>query len=376
MSGQRVELCGRGLDVPSMADKALAGVWAKFQIMSVTNRFGGSPMAAWERLNDHEKSLLHHLTENEMWDDSDDRYDRQRKGYPGGVKALIDDAGSGGLEAAPIVFDDQVIQIPLLYGELLPLVTQIPLSRGRRVEGVQLGNITASWGGIDHTTVTLFNTASLVTALNTTVYRWEGALTIGLDFISDTPINFGTLITQKYGERLLNDLDDVIATGNGTTQPEGIMTKTGTTSVAFGGATTLTAYETLRSSVTKAELKAIPTGSAVFCGTETAYTRAMGIPVGASDVRRLSNTINMPNYDGYVWMGRPYKVNDSLANNQIFFAAMPRYRMYRRKGFAVRTSTEGDTLIRANEMLLTVMARYGGQLERGACAAVTTTAPA
>jgi len=50
--------------------------------------------------------------------------------------------------------------------------------------------------------------------------------------------------------------------------------------------------------------------------------------------------------------------------------------MYRRKGLAVRTSTEGDTLIRNNELLIVAMARYGGQLERAACAAITTTAEA
>lgn len=35
-----------------------------------------------------------------------------------------------------------------------------------------------------------------------------------------------------------------------------------------------------------------------------------------------------------------------------------RYRMYHRRGLAMRSSTEGDTLIRRNEMLLVAMARY------------------
>jgi len=81
-------------------------------------------------------------------------------------------------------------------------------------------------------------------------------------------------------------------------------------------------------------------------------------------------------YDGYSIMQRPYKINESLSNAQIFYAILARYRMYRRRGLTIRTSTEGDTLIRKNEMLMVAMARYGGQLERGACAAITTTAPA
>jgi HK97 family phage major capsid protein len=375
LAGQSVKLYGRQIDEPSDLDKALSGVWAKFQIMAATPKIAGSAQRAFELMSEHEKGLLAHLTDREYWDDSKDGKDRMRKGYPGGIKALIDDSTSGGLEAAPIVFDDQVIQTPLLYGELFPLVNTIPLDRGRRVEGVALGQVTSSWGGVDDSAIALFNTASYVAAFDTTIYRWQGAIRLGLDFLSDTPLDFNQIVTTQYGNQLLNDLDDVIATGNGTTQPEGIMNKSGTTSVAFGGATTLTAYETLRFSVTKAEHRGVAS-SAVFCGTEASYQHAMGIPVGASDVRRLSNTVNMPNYDGYAWMQRPFKINESMANTQLFYAIMARYRMYRRKGLAVRTSTEGDTLIRANEMLITVMARYGGQLERAACAAVTSTAEA
>jgi HK97 family phage major capsid protein len=81
-------------------------------------------------------------------------------------------------------------------------------------------------------------------------------------------------------------------------------------------------------------------------------------------------------YDSYGWMQRPYKINESLTNAQVFYAVLGRYRMYRRRGLTVRMSTEGSTLIRANEQLIAVTSRYGGQLERGACATKTTNAPA
>jgi HK97 family phage major capsid protein len=375
LAGQPVTVQGRPLNSGSERDKALAGVWAKFQLMVSTPRIAGSAQRAWEMLSDHEKGMLSFLCEEEEWDDSLDNKERRRKGYPGGVKALIDDATSGGLEAAPIVFDDRVIEAPLLNGELYPLVNEIPLDRGRRIEGVSTDTVTGSWGGVDDTAVTLFTTTSYVAAFDTTVYRWEGAIRIGLDFLSDSPIDFGAHITRQYGERLLEDLDDVIAVGNGTTQPEGIMNHAGVTSVAFGAATTLTAYETLRFSVSKQEHKSAG-ATAVFCGNETSYRRAIGIPVGASDVRRVFEAVKGPNYDGYSILQRPYKINGSMANTQVFYAVMNRYRMYRRRGLTVRTSTEGDTLLRNNELLIVVMARFGGQLERAACAALTTTAAA
>lgn len=368
----------RQLDNPSDRDRAIAGAYAKFAIAAATKR---SKSLALASLPQHDRELLLYALENEKWggcaeEDGDRASVVDRKLTHLEQKAVIDDSTSGGVYAAPIVFDDMVIQTPLLNGELFPLVNLVPVDRGRRIEGISTGTVTGGWGGIDDAAISLFSTASYVSAFDTTIFRWQGAIRIGLDFLSDTPIDFGQHVTYQYGERLLEDLDDVIAVGDGTTQPEGVMTKSGTTSVSFGGSTTIGGYESLRFGVAKQEHKANLVASAVFCGTETSYQRAKAIPVGASDARRLSQTTTMPTYGDYMWMDRPYKINNSLTNAQIFYAILGRYRMYMRRGLTMRTSTEGDTLIRNNEMLLTATARYGGQLERGGVAAVTSSAPA
>lgn len=377
LAGRPVKLAGEAIDSQSELDTALVGVWSKFELFRTKT---GSRMMAYNKLTDHEKGLLHHLLASEKWggttnvavDNGDWADINGRKLAPHEQKAVIDDATSGGLEAAPIVFDAAVIEAPLLYGELFPLVNLINLDRGRRVEGVATGTVTGSWGGIDATAITLFTTTSYVSAFDTTIFRWQGAIQIGLDFASDTPIDFGAHIARQYGERLLEDLDDVIAAGNGTTQPEGIIVKSGTTSVAFGGSTTIGNYESLLSSVNVQELQGAYGQTAVFCGTQTSYYRARAIPVGASDARRLGGM----NYKDRTWLEYPYKINSSLTNAQIFFAVLGKYRMYRRRGLTMRMSTEGDTLIRANAQLISVTARFGGSLERGAAAAVSTTAPA
>jgi HK97 family phage major capsid protein len=364
---------GRPLDTPSELDKAVSGAFAKYLVGASMHK---SRSQAFANLPQHDKELLAYAMENMTWGGATDGGDtadiKGRRLHPSEQKALIDDATSGGLEAAPIVFDDQVIQTPLLHGELYPLVNVKPLDRGRRVEGVATGTVTSSWGGVDDSAITLFNTASYVSAFDTTIFRWEGAVRVGLDFLSDTPIDFGAHITAQYGERLMEDLDDVIAAGNGTTQPEGVVNKSGATSVSFGGATSLGNYESLRFGVAKNEHRQNLVRTAVFIGTETSYQRARAIPVGSSDARRLGGM----DYSSYRWMERDYKINESLTNQQIAYTILGRYRMYRRRGFTMRTSTEGDTLIRNNEMLLVAMARYGGQQERGATIALTSDAPA
>lgn len=367
---------GRPVQESSDLDKAVAGAYC--QLLAATAQRGNSRAFGFQALPQHSKELLCYAMQKMEWSGSSDGSNysdiNNRKLTELEQKQLIDDATSGGLEAAPIVFDDMVIQPPLLYGELFPLVNRVPIPRGRRIEGVSTGTVTGSWGGVDDTAITLFTTTSYVSAFDTTIYRWEGAIYIGLDFLSDTPIDFGAHISAQYGERLLEDLDDVIATGNGTTQPEGVM-NCGATAVAWGGSTSIGNYESLRFGVAKAEHKSAA-ASAVFCGNETSYQRVRALPVGASDARRL---FGMDHFNtsggGYTFGGAMYKINESLANTQVFYAILNKYRMYVRRGLTMRTSTEGDTLIRGNEMLMVATARYGGQMERAAAASLTTTAP-
>jgi hypothetical protein len=367
----------RLLDNPSERDKAVVGAYGQFMCDAARKR---SKNMAWASLPQHQKELILYAMENMEWGGASDGGDyadiKNERLSPIMQKAIIDDSTSGGTEAVPIVFDDMIVSTPILHGEFFPLVNTVPLDKGRRIQGARAGIVGSEWGGVDDTSVTLFNTAAYVSAFDTTIFRWQGSIWIGLDFLSDTPIDFAMFLTNQYGEVLLRDLDSVICTGDGTTQPEGVMTKSGTTSATWSGSTTLGNYESLMYGVHRRELLPNMMRTVVFGGTWVSYQRAKAIPVGANDARRLSQTITMPDYYGYSWMGQPYKVNESLTNSQIFYAVLGRYRMYRRRGLIIRNSVEGDTLIRRNEMLLVAMARYGGQLERSACACITSDAPA
>ncbi|KKN88370.1 hypothetical protein LCGC14_0249330 [marine sediment metagenome] len=378
MAGRPVILEDRGRAIElSQRDKAVSGAYAKWMIASSVHCHGNKRMGL-SMLRDHDKELVLYAIKNMEWGGSSNGGDfgdiKDRKLTEMEQKQIIDDNVSGGLEAAPIVFDDDIIQTPLLHGELFPLVKKVNIDRGRRIEGVATGTVTLGWGGIDATAITLFNTAAYVTAFDTTIYRVEGAIQIGLDFLSDTPIDFGQHVTSQYGERLLEELDGVIATGNGTTQPQGIM-NSGATAVAFGGvAATIGGYETLRYTVTKPEHGGNMDSTAVFCGTEQSFVRARAIPVGATDERRLFGLGHFTS--DYNLSGRSYRINETLANNQIFYAVLGRYRMYIRRGLTMRSSTEGNTLILNNLMLIAITARFGGQMERAAAAALTITAQA
>ncbi len=363
---------GRQLHEQSEFEKAIAGAWMQFAINSATGHK--------RRLTDHTLALVEYAKHEMEWggDVADEfgqkRYVQNRMLGPGEQKQLIDDATSGGIEIAPIVFDDALITVPLLFGEFFPKVNLVNIPSGRRVEGGQLDNVTVGWGGGDATAIVPFPTAGMVTAFDTFIHVVDGAIRIGLDFLTDTPINVTQEIIRMYGEAILGELDRRICLGTGVGQPTGVMVTGGTTVVGFGGiAATIGGYLQLMFSVAKQEQAGFDKGRIVFGANETTYRRARAIPVDPTDDARL--IFGMDPQD-YMLFGHPYGINANMANAQIFYCNLARYRMYRRLGVTRRTSTEGETLMLSNLMLIIARARYGGQLERGAAAAVVTTAEA
>jgi HK97 family phage major capsid protein len=368
----------RYIDEPSQLDQAVNGAWFKYQLH---REYGGRP-PVWARLTDHDLELVKYAVKNLEWGgvingDGAEVHGaigvNNRKLSDWEQKQLLDDTTSGGLEIAPIVFDDAIILTPYLYGELFPLVNVVTITRGRRIEGATMGQITWSSGQADATPITLFNTANFVTAFDTTIYGAAGCIEIGLDFLSDSPVDVAGLITTMYGEGLLNWLDEQIAVGDGTTEPEGVTVATGTVAVASDngnvGPPTVGDYESLLFGVLK-QFRGTDRNRAAFAANETTYSRARGIAVGASDARRVFGMT----HEDYMLLGHSYKICGNFANTQVVFGNFNRYRMYRRLGLTTKVTTEGRTLVRANEMLISARARFGGQIEDGNAFAVTTDA--
>jgi HK97 family phage major capsid protein len=377
-AGQRVFEGGtsgkRFIDEPSELDRAVCGAYAKLLISGAGK---GVPHAM--KMTDHDKDLVQYALRHMKWGgvingigDEDARgigvNDAKLSDWQ--IKAVLDDAASGGLELAPIVFDDAIIMTPLLTGEFFPRVNLVTITRGRRIEGGSIGNVTLSSGGADGTAIPLFNTASFIAAFDTNIYVVNGAIEIGLDFLSDSPVAVADVVTGQYGTVLLNWLDEQCVLGDGTTEPEGVNVASGTVSVnaanGAGGPPTVGDYEALLFGVPKQYKQGFPTNRITYGANETSYQRARSIAVGTTDARRVFGMT----HEDYQMFGHPYAIGTAIGNRAINFVNWGRYRMYRRAGLTLRATTEGKELVRANQMLITARARFGGQLEDGNAAAV------
>lgn len=378
-------VASRELNHPSQFAKAVSGAWLKFMISRQATK-DAQQIPHWAKMTEHDWALVKHAA-NEMpfigpvgMTNEDGDSDTAAGGWAKGmrlnemqVKTLLDDSTSGGLEAVPIVFDDIAILTPLLNGELFPLVDVRTTTR-RRVEGFAMGNPSVYWTA-EGSTPSVFDTASFISAFDTTVYPCTGTMEVGLDFEADSPVAIADLLINRYGQRMATELDDVIATGNGTNRPLGIFNTIGlttlTTANGTGGPWTIGDLDKLYYGVDPA-FRQEAADRLVFVGNDVTYQRLRSIQVGSADQRRVLGM-------GYLGPGRPmindvmYARNSTIDNAALAAVCMNRYVMYRRAGFSVRRETGGTTLAAKNLSQYIFRMRIGGQLNHASAAVVYDT---
>lgn len=354
---------GAAVERPSEYDTALIGVFFKHQL----RRQG---MAV--ELSEWERSLLAESVTKDKWVGSapnGDYYGGGPDGYAPAhrVKALLDDTISGGIYLAPMVLDTAVITKPLLSGQLFPFIDVKPIT-GRRVQVPVIENLSVTWGTNPGTPAQPFNTASLVSPLDTAVQVVQGFIELSNDLLADSPVNIGSAVVELYGDRLKAELDRVIAVGNGFNEPLGIVNTSGLAVVQSdsGGAS-------VNVNDAEALIFAVPMQyrqqdwNPCFIGGDTTYRRFRGIPVGPGDERRVFGQGMMGTDDTqrYQLFEYRYRVANDLPNAKLAFGCLKRYRMYQRLGMEIVRESGGRTLALSNTSLVGIRARFGGRVIDG-----------
>ncbi len=287
------------------------------------------------------------------------------------AKTLLSDSTSGGTNVVPFWFDVDLITFPLLTGELFPMVDLRNVPRGNSVHGGSMQNPSVTWGVAEGTEIPVFDTSSLIAALNTSIFTVTAAIEVGRDFLADSPADVGRLLVEQTGQKLASELDRVVAAGNGTSEPTGISNASGTVTVhsvnSTSGPAVVADYSALLFGIAKQYR-----GSAMRCAflsNDTTYQRSRvnvrvdphALTGGTTTVNQTPLLSDINSFNEYRSMGFPHKVNNSLGNSTAIFGAMAKYRMYRRLGFEIRWVTEGVELARRNTAMLVVRGRFGGQ---------------
>ena len=368
---------GRPLNHPTERKNKMVATWVKF--LAHNAGYIDTP------LTEHEQDIIRHILNTEtFYQDKSVAGVRLTKSFADEIftkgmngsryKAdLINDSGSGGQQAVPEFFDEEVIILPVLEGELAPFVTMKDMPRGSEVQGFTMGNITFAAANTEGSAVSLFDATSFIADYSPSVYRAAGFIQVGRNFLQDAVPGLADEIRSSYTRQHNSWLDRVVAAGNGTTEPQGIMTASGTTDVPSQGNTdgpvSILDAINLIFGVTAPYRRAYNRVNLRFGMTETSYKRFRSIQVGSADARLVFG--NNLGADAPELLSYPvgYEVN-GLTNKDAFFSQLGGYWLYRRQGLRLIFEDRGSTLVRANTVLIGADMRYAGQLTRGGYAAI------
>src|SRR5262249_45384486 len=152
---------------------------------------------------------------------------------------------------------------------------------------------------------------------------------VGRDFLSDSAADVGRILLENIGQRMLSEIDRVICLGTGSNEPLGIfnasITDIGNPAGGSGAVPQVDDYEALLFSVPKQYRQA--NLRPAFIANDVTYRRARGIPVGASDERRVFGM----SHSDYMLLDHPFVINNTISNAYAAFGCLAKYRLYRRQ---------------------------------------------
>jgi len=282
----------------------------------------------------------------------------------------LTDGASGGSYVVPEAVDAAVVMPALLASELAPYVETIEVARGSLVAGATMSVPTLTWNNAEGSAADLYATSGLIQNMDSTIFPVDCFIEVGNDFAADSVGDIGMRLMTALGQRLAAELDAVIASGDGSTQPLGLDGASGATAVSSengtASAATVTDIETLMHALPK-QYRTAPHRPA-FCMNDTTYRRIRSVPVGESDERRVFGMDHMT----YTLFGFPVRISTAFADGTAIMTALDYYRLYRRAGGTMRWTSEGQNLALKNTSLLCFRGRYGGRPTLGEAVAICT----
>lgn len=201
----------------------------------------------------------------------------------------------------------------------------------------------------------------MVNPITADIHSCQVSIEVGRDLMADSPADIGRRVLENMGQAMLKDFDRVICVGNGTTEPQGLFSASGTNAVtadnAGSGPPTVDDYLSLVFAVGKQYRAA--SLSPAFIANDTSYARARGIMVNSSSDQRLVFGMDVENYNHF---GRPFRICNDIPNTKMAFGALNKYRLWMRQGIVTTIITNTPELVRASKVFMHIKTRLGGKV--------------
>lgn len=379
--GMPMQYNGKDVDTPTERSKGMTSTWLKFQLFP-------------ESLKEWEVDVIRHILHKEKFTipnadnntearlltpaERDAVWDLNKNFYLRNMKSVINDSTSGGQYAIPEFFDMDMIVTPTLASEdIMSYCNVVPVPRGTAAQNFTMGRPTIAAANTEGSATNVFTTTSFIGNHDTTFYRAAGFISIGRNFAEDAHPRLVAEIQNQYMNSVKLWFNEQIMGGDGTTEPQGVLTASGTADITptnpTTGAVTLSDVFNLRFGVNKAYRMYGGVQNCIYVMSDTTYKRIRAVATGVTGDTRL---VFGDDVESYRLFGSPVLIEETaMGNTNAVFMQAKGYRLYLRQGARFIREDRGDTLVRANTFIVGVDLRAGGQLDLGGFAAVVDSFP-
>ena len=267
-------------------------------------------------------------------------------------KALSEGSESAGGYLVPAEYRAELIRRLPELSEVFSYVRKVPVISDSGQFPKLDTDVAITWGRAENAAIT--ETDPAFTNLTWTVRNMSAITYLSRELASDANPNIVDTITALFSEAVAAERDKMIAIGDGATQPEGIYSASGLSSVAVGGALTYAKLVEL-----KFELK-------------RKYHRTARWILSSTNLQRITSITddnNLPIFrDALVAgetpriLGKSYSIQDDLPDSVIFFGDPAQYLWFDREQMVIESTTTGGDTFKKHQTAIKVVERCDGKL--------------
>ena len=267
-------------------------------------------------------------------------------------KALSEGSDGAGGYLVPTEYRRELLKRVPEISELFTHVRKVPVITDSGEYPRLDSDVSITWGRSENADLT--ETDPSFNQLTFTVQNMSAITCMSRELASDSNPGIVETITDLFAEAVANERDKVIAIGDGSTQPEGIYSASGLSSVAVGGSLS---YDKL------VEIK-------YTLGRKYQRTaRWIFNSVNAQRIAKLrddNDELLMPDAlragETPLILGKPFSVQDDLPDSVILFGALGRYLWFDRQRMVIESTTTGGDTFKKHQVAIKVIERCDGKL--------------
>jgi len=267
-------------------------------------------------------------------------------------KALSESTAGAGGYLVPTEYRAELLKRLPELSELFPYVRRIPVSTDSGEFPKLVGDVSIAWGRAENDDIG--ETAPAFTQLTWTVRNMSAITYMSRELVDDANPGIVELVTDLFAEAVAAERDRMIATGNGTTQPEGIYSAAGLEALAVDGALTYAKLVELKYTLPR---KYHRNARWVMNSTNLQRITALVDNNGQPILRDALVAGETPRI-----LGKPFSIQDDLPDPVIFFGDLSQYLWFDRQRLLIESTTTGGDTFARHQVAVKVVERCDGKL--------------